>query len=146
MKRSLLSLFFIFAAHSAMANVALEVRVSPLNSFPGATTKYVRVYNSGEVYRSYCEISNGHCYPATRLAVLSHYAMNHIFNLNEEARYGVIQDNTPLCAAVPSEAKTYTASNGSVLLENGTYPCGMFSMNQSDAAYYLLGVLRQYEN
>jgi|SRR5688572_21068965 len=145
MKKLFLSLFVAFAASSAMANIQLELKASPLNPGVGAKDKYIRVYTNGTVFLNYCDIQTGVCDPAIYLATLSHYAMNHIYNLTEQARYGTLLENKPLCTAVPVEAKTYTGSNGTVVLESGTYPCGVFTQNTSDAAYYLIGVLRQYE-
>ncbi len=145
MKKLLLSIVFLFAAQGAMADV-LSLNVSPLNPTPGATTKHLKVYASGQVHLSYCDLATGQCYPSKYLATLSWYAMNHIYNMTEQARFGAVETTTPLCAAVPFESKSYTAAGGSVFLEDGTYPCGTFRQNTSDAADYLLNVLRQYEN
>ena len=144
MKKIMFSLLVLFATQSAMADV-LTLTVTPLNPSVGAQTKYLKVFQSGQVQVTYCDAINGYCAPSTYLATLSWYAMNHIYQLTEQARYAPIETNFPLCTAVPFESKSYTAARGSVILEDGTYPCGAFRQNTSDAAAYLLSILRQYE-
>ena len=145
MKKLFLSLVVAFAAHSAMANVQLELKHAPLNPVQGDQVKYIRLYTNGTVFLNYCDALTGTCLPATHLATLSHYAMNHIYQQTEFARGGALLENKPLCTAVPSESKVYSASNGTVSLEFGTYPCGVFTVNQTNAADYLISVLNQYE-
>ncbi len=145
MKKLFLSLVVAFAANSAMANVQLELKQSTLNPVEGDQVKFIRLYTNGTVFLNYCDALTGVCNPATHLATLSHYAMNHIYAQTEYARGGVLIENKPLCTAVPSEQKIYSASNGTVLLETGTYPCGVYTVNRTDAADYLISVLNQYE-
>jgi len=144
MKKLLLSVVLAFAAQTAMANV-LELQVTPLNPVEGSKTKHLKLYTSGEVHLNYCDIKSGVCDPSTHLATLSWYAMNHLQNMVEQARHGVMVEEIPTCTAVPTEAKSYTADSRMVVLEDGTYPCGAQMLNRTDAAYYLSSVLKQYE-
>jgi len=145
MKKLFLSLIVAFSAHTAMANVQLELKHASLNPVEGDQTKYIRVHTNGTVLITYCDSLTGACLPATHVATLSHYAMNHIYRETEFARGGNLIENKPLCTAVPSESKSYSASNGTVALEYGTYPCGVFTVNATNSADYLISVLNQYE-
>ncbi len=144
MKKLLMSVLVLFAAQGAMADV-LSLTVNPLELVPGAKTKYLKVFSSGQVNVTYCDVVSGQCDPSLYLATLSPYAMNYIYRMTEQARFGAFDQVNPLCTAVPSESKLYAAGSGTVVLEEGTYPCGAFRQNTSDAAGHLLSILRQYE-
>lgn len=146
MKKFVLSLIVAFAAQSAMANVQLEAEIAPLNPVPGSLTKFVKIYKSGEVHVTQCETLTGNCYPTAHVATLSWYAMNYINGQIEMARAGALIEDKDGCTEAPTISRTYTADDKTVLLEKGTYPCGSVFMNQTDAAYYLVSVLKQYEN
>jgi len=144
MKKLLLSVLVLFAAQGAMADV-LTMTASPIQVAPGAKVKYLKVFSNGQVGVTYCDSYSGQCDPSMYLATLSPYAMNYIYRMTEQARFGAFEAVNPLCTAVPSETKIYAAGSGSVILEEGSYPCGAFRQNTSDAAGYLISILRQYE-
>lgn len=130
-----------------LGNVRLEVQTNPLGPKPAKVSRLLQVKNNGSVSLRTCNTAipprpGFKACTTKEIARLTAYEIDRIDREIDLARRGKIKKwSGPICKALPTETRKYSADNGRVFLKQGPVPCGAPTYNDSAAATSLVGRL-----